>query len=72
MNIAEGSRSQRDAEFSRFMGTSIRPLVETVACHHLIERRPYAGLEMFAQAYAFPEGLFAKLQLLTRFVEANR
>lgn len=41
LNIAEGSQGQTDAEQARFLGLSIRSLIETVACQHLIRRRKY-------------------------------
>ncbi len=41
LNIAEGSTDQTDPEQSRFLGMSIRSLVETVACQRLISRRNY-------------------------------
>jgi len=69
LNIAEGSTSQSDAEFSRFVGMSIRSLIETVACLHLIRRRNYVEEKMLREAYAFAERLFAKLQALKRSLE---
>src|SRR5678815_3085039 len=41
LNIAEGSTGQSDAEQSRFLGFSLRSLVECVACLDLIERHKY-------------------------------
>src|SRR4051812_17860446 len=41
LNIAEGSTGQSDAEQARFLGMALRPLIETVACQHLINRRKY-------------------------------
>jgi len=41
LNIAEGSQGQSDAEQARFLGMSIRSLVETVACQEIIRRRGY-------------------------------
>ena len=43
--------------------TSPEPLIETVACLHLINRRQYlADPELLRDAYRFSERLFAKLQ----------
>ena len=66
LNVAEGSTSQSDAEFSRFVGLSIRSLIETVACLLLIKRRNYVEVSLLHEAYAFAEKLFAKLQALRR------
>ena len=41
LNIAEGSTGQSDAEQARFLGFAIRSLIETVACHRIIQRRGY-------------------------------
>ena len=38
LNIAEGSQGQSDAEQARFLGMSIRSLIETVSCQHIIRR----------------------------------
>jgi len=65
----EGSTGQSDAEFSHFVGISIRSLVETIACGHLIKRRNYAEDGLLREAYAFAEKLFAKLQALRRSLE---
>ncbi len=36
LNIAEGSTGQSDREQARFLSMSIRSLLETVACQHII------------------------------------
>ncbi len=41
LNIAEGSQGQSDAEQARFLGMSLRSLIETVACQEIIRRRGY-------------------------------
>ena len=41
LNLAEGSQGQSDAEQARFLGMSIRSLIETVACQQIIRRRKY-------------------------------
>jgi four helix bundle protein len=66
LNLAEGSTSQSDPEFSRFLGLSIRSLVETVACLRLIQRRSYVVEDLLNEAYAFAEKLFARLQALRK------
>jgi len=72
LNIAEGSTSQSDPEFSRFVGMSIRSLIETVACLHLIRQRNYAETNLVREAYAFAEKLFAKLQALRRSLQHSK
>jgi four helix bundle protein len=66
LNIAEGSTSQSDPEFGRFIGLAIRSCVEVVACLHLAKRRGYIEGIVFSQAYEFGEKMFAKLQALRR------
>lgn len=41
LNIAEGSTGQSDTEQNRFLGLSLRSLIETVACLRIIEQRKY-------------------------------
>jgi four helix bundle protein len=41
LNIAEGSTGQSNAEQCRFLAMSIRSLLETIACQHIIQRRGY-------------------------------
>jgi four helix bundle protein len=66
LNIAEGSTTQTDAEQSRFLGMALRSLVETVACHDLIERRKYLPMTDLQQSRALGEKLFAKIQAMKR------
>jgi four helix bundle protein len=66
LNIAEGSMSQTDAEFSRFLGIAVRSCAEVVGCLHLAKRRSYVNQEVFSQVYEFSEKLFAKLQALRK------
>ncbi len=66
LNIAEGSTSQSDPEFSRFIGMAIRSCVEVVACLHLAKRRVYIDQKVFNQAYEYAEKMFAKLQALRK------
>lgn len=63
LNIAEGSQGQSDAEQARFLGLSIRSLVETVACQQIIRRRNYFQDDILLnQAYADSQVLARKLQ----------
>lgn len=66
LNIAEGSTSQSDPEFARFVGLAIRSCVEVVACLHLAKRRGYIDGRVFSQAYEFGKKMFAKLQALRK------
>ena len=63
LNIAEGSQGQSDAEQARFLGMSIRSLVETVACQEIIRRRRYFQDEtLLNAAYENSQTLARKLQ----------
>lgn len=64
LNIAEGSTSQSNPEFRRFLRIAIRSCIEVVACLILAKRRKYIDDETYEPAYAFGEKLFAKLQAL--------
>jgi four helix bundle protein len=66
LNIAEGSTSQSDPEFGRFIGLAIRSCVEVVACLHLAKRRKYIDEKNLVLAYELSEKMFAKLQALRK------
>jgi len=66
LNIAEGSTSQSDPEFGRFVGMAIRSCIEVIGCLHLAKRRGYLNQEVFREAYESGEVLFAKLQALRK------
>jgi four helix bundle protein len=68
LNISEGSTSQSDTEQCRFLGMTVRSLIETVACQQLIHRREYAAIEELDKAYEFSQSLFAKLQAMCRAI----
>lgn len=71
LNIAEGSQGQSDAEQARFLGISIRSLVETVACQELIRRRGYLQNEtLLNQAYENSQVLARKLQSFRKSISA--
>lgn len=62
LNIAEGSTGQTDAEQARFLGLAIRPLIETIACQRLIQRRRYLeGQALLDCADQHAQTLAAKL-----------
>ena len=63
LNIAEGSQGQSDAEQARFVGMSLRSLVETVARQEIIRRRGYLQDEtILNKAYENSQTLARKLQ----------
>ncbi len=66
LNIAEGSTSQSNMEFHRFIGIAIRSLIEVIGCLHLAKRRKYVEERVFNDAYVFGEKMFAKLQALRK------
>lgn len=39
LNVAEGSTSQSNAEFNRFLGIALRSNIEVVSCIYLAKRR---------------------------------
>ena len=53
LNIAEGSTSQSDPEFGRFIGMAIRSRIEVIASLHLVKRRGYIDEKTFTHAYEF-------------------
>jgi four helix bundle protein len=74
LNIAEGSKSQGDAEQARFLGLSLHSLVETVACRRLIHHRGYVKNEQEVSTSAEQVGqkLFAKLQAMRRVLTGKK
>lgn len=73
LNIAEGSAGQTDAEQARFLGMAIRPLLETVACQHLISRHGYLqDASPLRQAYRSAEVLGAKLHAMRKAISPEQ
>lgn len=71
LNIAEGSQGQSDAEQARFLGMSLRSLVETVACLEIIRRRGYFQNEApLNQAYQDSQTLAKKLQSFRKSISS--
>lgn len=69
LNIAEGSQGQSDAERARFLGMSIRSLIETVACQEIIRRRKYFQDEaLLNKAYEDSQMLARKLQAFRKSI----
>lgn len=52
LNIAEGSISQSNPEYKKFLGYAIRSLAEVVTCIHKAVRRKYIDQEQFNKLYA--------------------
>ena len=52
LNIAEGSISQSNPEYKKFLGYAIRSWAEVVTCLHKAERRKYIDKEQFTKLYA--------------------
>ena len=66
LNIAEGSTGQTDPEQARFLGMSLRSLLECVACLDIVERRNYVASEELAPARELSHQLFMKIQAMRR------
>lgn len=63
LNIAEGSTSQSDREQIRFLGYSIRSLIEVIGCLRIIERRKYIqDVDLTGKIEEVSDQLFIKLQ----------
>jgi four helix bundle protein len=72
LNIAEGSQGQSDAEQARFLGMSIRSLIETVACQKIIGRRGYLQDEILLnKAYQDSQTLARKLQAFRKSISSS-
>lgn len=73
LNIAEGSTGQSDAEQARFLGFAIRSLIETVACHHIIQRRGYIQDQtLLVKIYEDSQVLAKKLQSFRKTVAPHQ
>lgn len=71
LNIAEGSQGQSDAEQARFLGMSIRSLIEAVACQEMIRRRGYFQDEtLLNKAYEDSQTLARKLQSFRKSISS--
>lgn len=51
LNIAEGSISQSNPEFKKFINYAVRSLAEVVTCLHKAKRRNYFSEEEFTNLY---------------------
>jgi four helix bundle protein len=66
LNLAEGSTGQSDAEFSRFIGYSIRSGVEVVGCLYLARRKKFIEQEIFDKFYNEVEQIIVMNQSLRK------
>ncbi len=64
LNIAEGSTSQSNPEFARFLGYAIRSVVEVVCALFIAKRRNYLSEDQFQEAYSKSEELVKMIQSL--------
>ena len=71
LNIAEGSTGQTDPEQARFLGLSLRSLMECVACLDMVERRHYVPSEELAPTRELSHQLFMKIQAMRRVLRAK-
>jgi len=73
LNIAEGSTELTDSEQSRFLGMSIRSLIETVACEHIVRRRGYlSDPVLLERAYEQANQLARRLQRMRRTLDRDQ
>src|SRR5258705_3666597 len=68
LNIAEGSTTASNAEFTRFLKIAIRSYVEVYGCYLLMVRGPYIsrGNSICTKIHESGAKLFAKLQALVK------
>lgn len=64
LNISEGSTGQSNAEFKKFLGYSIRSVIEVISCLYLGKKRNIINEEAFTRLYSAYEGLIIKNQAL--------
>ncbi len=64
LNIAEGSTSQSNPEFNRFLGIALRSNIEVVSCIFLAQRRNIIIEEDFTTIYKMCEELLIKITAL--------
>lgn len=62
LNIAEGSTSQSNAEFKRFLNYSIRSVVEVISALFIARRRSYLTEDLFRVTYSQCEELVKMIQ----------
>ncbi len=71
LNIAEGSTSQSNPEFNRFLGIALRSNIEVVGCLFLAQKRNIIGSEDFKTIYFLCEELLIKITSLRNSLKKN-
>jgi four helix bundle protein len=66
LNLAEGSTGQTNAEFSRFLGMSLRSNIEVVGCLYLAKKRGYVSNEDFGRLYRIYEEILVMINSLRK------
>ena len=69
LNISEGSISQSNAEFKRFMGYAIRSLAELITCIHKARLRTYISEQEFNNIYSDSFELMNKMIAFRRNIK---
>lgn len=64
LNIAEGSTGQSNKEFARFLGISLRSVIEVVGCLHIGKKRGIVPEEDFLRMYNELEEIIKMIQAL--------
>ena len=72
LNIAEGSTSQTNPEFNRFLGYALRSDMEVVGCLHLARRRQYITSNEFDVLYEKCEELLVMIHALQKSLGRNQ
>ena len=75
LNIAEGSTGQTDNEQARFLGLSLRSLIETVAClHQAIRQKQISGDNVLKarNMYRLANQLTAQLQAMRKAIAPDQ
>jgi four helix bundle protein len=68
LNIAEGSTSQTNPEFRKFLSYSIRSGIEVVGCIYLAKRRNIISNENFDTIYHMTDYLIKRIQALKKSI----
>jgi len=69
LNIAEGSTGQSDAEFSKFLGYSLRSAIEVISCLYIGKKRDLIDNDTFAKFYNETENLVIMIQALRKSIK---
>lgn len=72
LNIAEGRASDSDAEFRRFLGFSLRSLVEIIACMKVGERLRFLENNVVRDTCEFCDKIEAKIRKLRNTLNDER